>query len=45
MLGADGFGIWSLFFALTGYLGALDLGFAQATLRYVSAVRSRSHQS
>jgi len=44
-LGADGFGIWSLFFALTGYLGALDLGFAQATLRYVSAASAREDAS
>jgi O-antigen/teichoic acid export membrane protein len=36
-LGPEGFGVWSLFFALTGYLGALDLGFSQATLRFVAA--------
>jgi O-antigen/teichoic acid export membrane protein len=39
-LGADGFGVWSLFFALTGYLGALDLGFSHATLRFVSAAHA-----
>lgn len=39
-LGAEGFGVWSLFFALTGYLGALDLGFSQATLRYVAAAHA-----
>ncbi len=44
-LGADGFGIWSLFSALTGYLGALDFGFSQATLRSVSAAHAREEQA
>lgn len=40
-LGPDGFAIWSLFFALTGYLAALDLGLTQATLRQVAAAVRR----
>lgn len=35
------FGVWSLFFALTGYLGSLDLGLAQVTLRYSAAATAR----
>lgn len=40
-LGAEGFALWSLFFALTGHLSALDLGLAPGTLRHVSAARAR----
>ena len=40
-LGAEGFALWSLFFALTGYLSALDLGFTQGTMRHVAAARAR----
>lgn len=40
-LGAEGYGVWSLFYALTGYLGALDFGLAPATMRHVSAARAR----
>lgn len=40
-LGAEGFALWSLFFAMTGYLSALDLGFSQGTLRHVAAARAR----
>ncbi len=40
-LGAEGFALWSLFFALTGYLSALDLGFSQGTMRHVAAARAR----
>ncbi len=40
-LGADGFAVWALFFALTGYLAALDLGLVQGTLRHVAAARQR----
>lgn len=40
-LGPEGFGVWSLFYALTGYLGALDFGLAPATTRHVSAARAR----
>ncbi len=41
VLGVEGFAIWSLFFALTGYLSALDLGLVQGTLRHVAAARAR----
>lgn len=40
-LGMEAFGIWSLFFALTGNLAALDLGLAQGTLKFVSAAARR----
>jgi O-antigen/teichoic acid export membrane protein len=40
-LGPEGFGIWALFYALTGWLGALDLGFSQVALRYGAAARAR----
>ena len=40
-LGTERFALWSLFFALTGYLNALDLGFSQGTLRHVAAARAR----
>lgn len=40
-LGPEGFALWSLFFALTGHLSALDLGLAPGTLRHVSAARAR----
>mgnify|MGYP003329520709 CR=1 FL=1 len=40
-LGAEGFAVWALFFALTGYLAALDLGLVQGTLRHVAAARQR----
>lgn len=44
-LGVEGFAIWSLFLALTGYLSALDLGLVQSTLRHVAAARARgSHE-
>jgi O-antigen/teichoic acid export membrane protein len=43
-LGADGFAVWALFFALTGYLAALDLGIVQGTLRHVAAARQRGDQ-
>ncbi len=39
-LGAEGFALWALFFSLTGYLSALDLGFSQGTLRHVAAARA-----
>lgn len=38
-LGAEGFALWSLFFALTGYLAALDFGLVQSTLRHVAVGR------
>ena len=40
-LGPEGFGVWSLFYALSGWLGAMDLGFAQVALRFGAAARSR----
>jgi len=36
MLGADGFGVWSLAAGLLGYLGLLDIGIRQAVNRYVA---------
>ena len=43
-LGPERFGIWSLFFALTGYLVALDFGLSQATLQHVSAALRRGDE-
>lgn len=43
-LGPDGFAVWSLFYALTGYLTALDFGLAGATLRHVAAARARGDE-
>lgn len=40
-LGPERFALWSLFFAMTGYLSALDLGFSQGTLRHVAAAHAR----
>ena len=40
-LGVEGFAIWALFFALTGYFAAMDLGLVQGTLRHVAAARER----
>lgn len=40
-LGQEGFALWALFFSLTGYLSALDLGFSQGTLRHVAAARAK----
>ncbi len=40
-LGAEGFAVWSLFFALTGYLAALDFGLVQGTMRHVAGARER----
>jgi O-antigen/teichoic acid export membrane protein len=40
-LGAEGFAVWSLFFALAGYLGSLDLGLATGAVRHVAAARAR----
>jgi len=44
-LGHEGFAVWALFFALTGYLAALDLGLVQGTLRHVAAARQRGELS
>lgn len=43
-LGPDGFAVWALFFALAGYLGSLDFGLAQGTLRHVAAARQQGSQ-
>ncbi|MEO5988416.1 MAG: oligosaccharide flippase family protein [Candidatus Eisenbacteria bacterium] len=43
-LGPESFGIWSLYFALTSWLGALDMGFSQLALRSVAAARARGDQ-
>ena len=40
-LGAERYGLWALFFALTGQLASLDLGLVQGTLRHVAAARER----
>ncbi|HYR52876.1 MAG TPA: polysaccharide biosynthesis C-terminal domain-containing protein [Candidatus Dormibacteraeota bacterium] len=40
-VGTEGYAIWSLFFALTGYLSAFDLGLVQGTLRHVAGARAR----
>lgn len=40
-LGPEGFGVWSLFYALSGWLGAMDMGFSQVALRFGAAARSR----
>ena len=40
-LGPEGFGIWSLFFALAGWLSTMDLGFSQVALRFGAAARAR----
>ncbi|MGH7742591.1 MAG: lipopolysaccharide biosynthesis protein [Candidatus Eiseniibacteriota bacterium] len=40
-LGTERFGLWALFFALTGQLGSLDLGLVQSTLRHVAGARER----
>ena len=40
-LGPEAFALWALFSSLTGYLTALDFGFAQGTLRHVAAARAR----
>jgi len=45
VLGTERFAVWSLFLAFTGYLSALDLGFAQMTLRHVAAARERGDHS
>jgi len=39
-LGVKGFAVWSLFYALTSWLGALDAGLGPATMRHVSAARA-----
>ncbi len=43
-LGAERFGLWSLFFAITGTLVAFDLGLSQATLRHVADAHARGDE-
>ena len=40
-LGVEGFGVWSLFYALTGYFATLDFGLVQGTVRHVAASREQ----
>jgi O-antigen/teichoic acid export membrane protein len=40
-LGAEIYGLWALFFALTGQLASFDFGLVQGTLRHVAAARER----
>jgi O-antigen/teichoic acid export membrane protein len=40
-LGPQGFAVWSLFFAVTGYFSALDFGLAAGTVKHVAAARER----
>jgi O-antigen/teichoic acid export membrane protein len=40
-LGTVAFAVWSLFFAFTGYLSALDFGLVLGTVRHVAAARGR----
>ncbi len=44
-LGSEGFGVWALFFALTGQFAALDFGLVQGTLRHVAAARERGEHA
>jgi len=41
-LGPEGYGVWSLFYALTGWMNSLDLGFSAVALRFGAAARARS---
>ncbi len=41
-LGAERFGIWSLFFAFNAYLTALDLGVGNTMMRFIAAQRPSS---
>ena len=44
-LSREAFAVWSLFFALTGYLNSLDLGLAQVTLRHAASGRARGNHA
>jgi len=41
-LGPEGFGVWSLFYALAGWMSSLDLGFSSVALRFGAAARARA---
>ena len=43
-LGTEGFAVWSLFFAVTGYFSALDFGLASGTVKHVAAARERGEE-
>jgi O-antigen/teichoic acid export membrane protein len=45
LLGAERFGIWSLFFAFSAYLLALDLGLSSTVMRFVATARGESSQA
>jgi len=40
-IGTASFAVWSLFFAFTGYLSALDFGLVLGTVRHVASARGR----
>jgi len=40
-LGPDGYGLWSLTFAVIGVLGLLDFGLTTGTVRFVGEARGR----
>ena len=40
-LGPQTFGLWALFFAMTGQLASMDFGLVQGTIRHVAAARER----
>lgn len=40
-IGTVAFAVWSLFFAFTGYLSALDFGLVLGTVRHVASARGR----
>ena len=44
-LGPEGFGVWSLFYALAGWMSSLDLGFSSVALRYGASARARAANS
>lgn len=44
-LGPAGYAIWALFYALTGYLSAFDLGLSQIVLRFAAAARGGREDS
>jgi len=43
-LGVEGFGIWSLIFIVTTYLGLLDFGLKAAIIKYVAEHHTRENQ-
>lgn len=42
-LGAEAFAVWSIFYAISFWLLALDLGLSQIALRYVAAARATTN--